>query len=51
MREKLIEVYLDWRNNYVTVETYADHHGLNVDQAQKLIDLAKDIYNSNHPES
>ena len=51
MRETLIAVYLDFRNNYLTVEKYAEHNGLREEQAYKLIDLARDVFNSDHPEA
>lgn len=50
-RESLIEIYLDWFNNYLSVETYADHNGLEVDQASALITLARSVYNSEHPDN
>ena len=51
MRETLIAVYLDFRNNYLTVKTYAERNGLTEEQADKLIDLARDVFNSDHPEA
>ena len=51
MRETLIAVYIDFRNNYLTVEKYAEHNGLTEEQADKLIDLARDVFNSDHPEA
>ena len=51
MREILIKVYLDRVNNYLTDEKFAEHNGLSVDHAVKLIELAKSVFNSNHPES
>jgi hypothetical protein len=50
MRDTLIAVYLDWFNNYLTIERYAEHNGLYPDQAESLIKLAKDVYQSEHPE-
>jgi len=51
MREQLIEVYLDWRNNYLSVELFAEHHGLTDKQATVLIELAREVFNSKHPEA
>jgi hypothetical protein len=51
MRETLIAAYLDFRNNYLTVEKYAEHNGLTEEQARKLIDLARDVFSSDHPRS
>jgi hypothetical protein len=49
-RDSLIEVYLDFRNNYLTIEKYAEHNGLHYNQAVTLLALAKDVFNSKHPE-
>lgn len=51
VRETLIDIYLDWRNNYLTHEKFADHNGLTVDQAKTLIDLARNVYESTHPDA
>lgn len=50
MRQKLIDTYLDWWNNYASIGTYADHNGLTFEQAKELIDLARKVYNSPHPD-
>jgi hypothetical protein len=50
MRETLINAYLDFRNNYLTVEKYAEHNGLHVQAARVLLDLAREVFNSKHPE-
>lgn len=48
----LLEVlYVDWRNNYLTTDKFAEHHGLTAEQGQRLIDLARDVANSEHPEA
>lgn len=51
MRDTLINAYLDYRNNYLTIEKYADHNGLLVAEAYVLINLARTVFNHNHPES
>lgn len=50
-RESLIEIYLDWFNNYLSAETYAEHNGLEVEDASVLIRLARSVYNSQHPDN
>ncbi len=50
-RDYLINLYLDWRNNYLTVEKFAEHHGLTVGDALLLINLATHVFNSDHPEA
>ena len=51
MRDTLINVYLDFINNYLTVAKYAEHQGLTEAQGQALINLAREVFNSAHPES
>lgn len=51
MRDILIGVYLDYVNNYLTVEKFAEHNGLTKQQAEQLLRLAKAVFNSNHPET
>ena len=43
---KLIEVYLDYRNNYLSVQGYADKNELSVEFAKVLIDEATKVYKS-----
>lgn len=50
-RDQLSAIYLDYFNNYATLRTYADQHGLTEAQAGILIALARDVHTSNHPES
>ena len=42
-RTMLIELYLDWYNNYLTVAKFAEHHGLTENQATDLLELAKRV--------
>jgi len=50
MRTVLTDVYLEFRNDYLTVEKYAEHNGLNVNEAENLIKIASDVFYSLHPE-
>lgn len=50
MRQKLIEAYLDWFNNYLTVALFAEHNGLTENQAMKFIELGKELHETPHPE-
>jgi hypothetical protein len=50
-RNILINVYLDWRNNYLTVEKFAEHNGLFDNEAQTLIDLSRTVFYHQHPEA
>lgn len=50
-REQLIDDYLDFVNNYLTVSLFAEHRRLTEGQARLLLDLAKMVFNSRHPEA
>lgn len=51
MRETFVKWYLDYVNNYLTVEKFAEHNGVSVDQANQIIKLGKEIHETPHPES
>lgn len=51
IRDYIIEQYLDFINNYLTIEKFAEHNGLTSEQAQKFLALAQEIFDSKHPES
>jgi hypothetical protein len=38
--------YLDYFNNFITVEVFARYYGLNVDFAERLINLGREINHS-----
>ena len=40
-RTELKELYLDWFNNYLTVGKFAEHHGMQEEDMDKLIDLGR----------
>lgn len=50
-REQLIDDYLDFVNNYLSVSLFAEHRGLTEGQTRLLLDVAKMVFNSPHPES
>jgi hypothetical protein len=50
-REFLTAFYLDYVNDFLTIERFAEYHGLQVEHARKLVMLADDIRNSTHPEA
>ena len=35
----LRHMYVEWLNNYLSVELFAEHHGMTTEDAQALIDL------------
>ena len=50
-RTQLEAVYLDWFNNFVSIERYAEYYGLTVNEATKLIEVARMVVNTPHPEA
>jgi len=48
-REQAKAIYLEFVNDYLTVECYADHHGLSDNEASALINLVREIYYAKHP--
>ena len=48
-RDYLTAIYMDWFNNYLTAETFAEHNGITTDQAYTLIELARSVATSDHP--
>lgn len=50
-REQITAIYLDWRNNFVSVEGYASYYGLTYDEAMRLIEVSRMVANTPHPEA
>lgn len=51
MREILIKAYLDYRNNWLTVETWSEHNGLTIEEGNKFLLLAKQVCSHQHPDA
>jgi hypothetical protein len=51
MRDTLINAYLDYLNNYLTIDLYSEHNGLTLEQGKILINLGHDVYYSSHPDA
>lgn len=49
-RTYLENLYLDFVNNYMTMGVFAEHNGITCEQAEKLVMLAREVYNSQHPD-
>lgn len=49
--EALAAIYLDYFNNYLTVEKFAEHNGLHENEAETLINLGREVANRPHPET
>ena len=41
MKKQLIEMYLDYVNNFLTVQAWAEHHGIEEDDAHKIIEIGR----------
>lgn len=50
VRDYMQAVLLDWTNNYLTVEKFAEHNGINEQQALAFLKLAREIDATPHPE-
>lgn len=50
LRDIILERYVDFINNYLTINKFAEHNGLTVKQATAFLDLAQDIFDSKHTE-
>ena len=45
MSTQVIDFYLDWFNNYLTIDKIAEHHGIDVDDAKALINMGRYMHN------
>ena len=45
-KEQVINMYLDYVNNFLTVEAFASYYGLLHWQANKVINLGRELLNS-----
>ncbi len=41
LRDYLADLYLDWVNNFLTTERFAEYYGLDDDDAKALLEIAK----------
>ena len=46
--ETLLEIYLDYFNNYLTIEKFAEHNLLSVEHAKQLLEIGKTIVTGKH---
>jgi hypothetical protein len=49
-REMALSIYREWFNNFLTVEVFADHHGLEPEHAEALLQACRLIANTPHPD-
>jgi len=43
--EYLDFIFMDWFNNFLTVERFAEYYELEIEQAKKAIDAGQEIHN------
>lgn len=43
--QRIIELYLDFVNNFLTTQAFASHHGFSIYQANRIIECGRDIRN------
>ena len=41
LRDTLADLYLDWVNNFLTIEKFSEYYGLDEEDAKQLLVLAK----------
>ena len=46
MNKYLREFFLDYFNNYLTIDKLAEHHGLTVEHATLLVSMGRDAHES-----
>ena len=44
MKRALVELYLEWVNDYLTMETMAEHHKLAEDDLRTLVSIGKRLH-------
>jgi hypothetical protein len=50
-REQLAQIYLDWRNNFLTITGFAEHYGLHFREAESLLSIARQCFETQHPDA
>lgn len=41
--DKFVSMYLDYRNNFLTVGAFADYYGISDKNAKRIIDIGRQI--------
>jgi len=45
IKEKIIIAYLDYVNNFLTIQAFAEHHGITPNEADIIINAARKLNN------
>jgi len=40
-KDNMIKMYLDWFNNFLTVQAFADYYQLSIDKAEEVIEQGR----------
>lgn len=46
MKDKILNLYLSYVNDFLTVERFAEYYGINVIEANLIIDKGREINNN-----
>lgn len=41
--DQFVAMYLDWINNFLSIECFAEHYEISVEDAKKVIDTGRSI--------
>jgi hypothetical protein len=44
MKQQLINFYLDWVNNFLSIQYFASYHDLTVKQATTMINVGRELH-------
>lgn len=50
-RDVLVQIYLDYLNNYLSPAGYAEQNSLTIEQATALLAVVREVARSEHPEA
>ena len=50
-RDYLLEIRMDFVNNYLTLEKWAEHNRLTVKEAKDILNLARKVSDHEYPEA
>ena len=48
LKDQLINLYLDWVNNYLTISFMAGDYGLEPEELNELIHIGRKYFNESH---
>ena len=45
MKKRLIEIYLDWVNNWLTLSKMAESYGIPPERLKRMVTIGKELHN------